>query len=80
FRIDRNDGAVLDAVTAPLPDGATLVTFRNVTNMVMVERALTERNEALETAERIRNDFVHHVSYQLRTPLTTIIGFAQVLD
>ena len=80
FRFDRNDGAVLDAVTAPLPDGATLVTFRNVTNMVMVERALTERNEALEAAEKIRNDFVHHVSYQLRTPLTTIIGFAQVLD
>ena len=71
---------MLDAVTAPLPDGATLVTFRNVTDMVMVERALTERNEALEMAAKIRNDFVHHVSYQLRTPLTTIIGFAQVLD
>lgn len=80
FRIDKNDGAVLDTVTAPLPGGATLVTFRNVTNMVMVERALTERNEALEAAAKIRNDFVHHVSYQLRTPLTTIIGFAQVLD
>jgi signal transduction histidine kinase len=48
--------------------------------MVMVERALTERNEALESAAKLRNDFVHHVSYQLRTPLTTIIGFAQVLD
>lgn len=80
FRIERTDGSVLDTVTAPLPGGATLVTFRNVTDMVMVERALTERNEALEAAARIRNDFVHHVSYQLRTPLTTIIGFAQVLD
>lgn len=80
FRIDKSDGAVLDTVTAPLPGGATLVTFRNVTNMVMVERALMERNEALEAAAKIRNDFVHHVSYQLRTPLTTIIGFAQVLD
>jgi signal transduction histidine kinase len=80
FRIERTDGSVLDTVTAPLPGGATLVTFRNITNMVMVERALTERNEALETAAKIRNDFVHHVSYQLRTPLTTIIGFAQVLD
>ncbi|QCK85632.1 PAS domain-containing protein [Phreatobacter aquaticus] len=79
-RIERSDNSVLDAVTAPLPDGATLVTFRNVTDMVMVERALTERNEALEMAAKIRNDFVHHVSYQLRTPLTTIIGFAQVLD
>jgi signal transduction histidine kinase len=80
FRIERTDGSVLDTVAAPLPGGATLVTFRNVTDMVMVERALTERNEALEAAARIRNDFVHHVSYQLRTPLTTIIGFSQVLD
>lgn len=80
FRIERTDGSVLDTGTAPLPGGATLVTFRNVTNMVMVERALTERNEALESAAKLRNDFVHHVSYQLRTPLTTIIGFAQVLD
>ncbi len=79
-RIDRNDGSVIDTRTAPLPGGATLVTFRNVTDMVMVERALTERNEALESAAKLRNDFVHHVSYQLRTPLTTIIGFAQVLD
>ncbi|WP_439572026.1 PAS-domain containing protein [Phreatobacter sp.] len=80
FRMERTDGSVLDTAAAPLPGGATLVTFRNVTDMVMVERALTERNEALEAAARMRNDFVHHVSYQLRTPLTTIIGFSQVLD
>ena len=25
-------------------------------------------------------DFVHHVSYELRSPLTTIIGFAHFLS
>ena len=44
-----------------------------------VERALTERNEALLAAEQLRNDFVHHVSYELRSPLTNIIGFIQLL-
>ncbi len=44
-----------------------------------VERALTERNEALVAAEKLRNDFVNHVSYELRTPLTNIIGFTQLL-
>ncbi len=44
-----------------------------------VERALTERNEALISAEKLRNDFVNHVSYELRTPLTNIIGFTQLL-
>ena len=36
----------------PLPDGATLLTFIDVTASVNVERALTERNEALETRRR----------------------------
>jgi signal transduction histidine kinase len=40
---------------------------------------LTERNQALVDAEKLRNDFVHHVSYELRSPLTNIIGFIQLL-
>ena len=38
-----------------------------------------ERNEALETADQMKVDFVHHVSYELRSPLTNIIGFAHFL-
>ncbi|WP_449249102.1 ATP-binding protein [Bosea rubneri] len=75
----RRDGTVLDCSAAPLPDGATLITFADVTAGVNVERALTERNEALEKASRLREEFVHHVSYELRSPLTNIIGFAQLL-
>ena len=63
----------------PLPDGATLVTFQDVTDTVNVERALRERNEALEAADELKIDFVHHVSYELRSPLTNIIGFAHFL-
>ena len=44
-----------------------------------VERALRERNEALEDADKIKIDFVHHVSYELRSPLTNIIGFVHLL-
>jgi signal transduction histidine kinase len=78
-RLDRRDGAVIELATMPLPDGATLVTFQEVTDTVNVERALRERNEALEAADRIKIDFVHHVSYELRSPLTNIIGFAHFL-
>jgi signal transduction histidine kinase len=79
-QLERNDGSVVDCATVPLPDGATLVTFEDVTDTVNVERALRERAEALEAADRLKNDFVHHVSYELRSPLTNIIGFAQLLD
>ena len=78
-RIERRDGNVVDCATVPLPDGATLVTFQDVTDSVNVERALRERNEALEQADEIKVDFVHHVSYELRSPLTNIIGFAHFL-
>jgi signal transduction histidine kinase len=78
-RIERRDGTVIDCNAQPLPDGATLLTFVDVTASVNVERALTDRNEALERAAQLRDDFVHHVSYELRSPLTTIIGFTQLL-
>ena len=78
-RLERRDGTVVDSTTVPLPDGATLVTFHDVTASVNVERALRERNEALEDADKIKIDFVHHVSYELRSPLTNIIGFVHLL-
>jgi signal transduction histidine kinase len=78
-RLERRDGSVVDCTTVPLPAGATLVTFHDVTDSVNVERALRERNEALEDADRIKIDFVHHVSYELRSPLTNIIGFVHLL-
>ena len=78
-RMARTDGAIVDCAAAPLPDGGTLLTFIDVTDGVNVERALTERNQALLAAEQLRDDFVHHVSYELRSPLTNIIGFVQLL-
>jgi signal transduction histidine kinase len=78
-RIERRDGLAINWSSVPLPDGATMLTFQDVSDTVNVERALRERNEALETADQIKLDFVHHVSYELRSPLTNIIGFAHFL-
>src|SRR3569833_1107847 len=79
-RSERKDGSVLVCTTIPLPDGATMLTFQDVTDSVNVERALRERNDALEAADQMKVDFVHHVSYELRSPLTTILGFAHFLS
>ncbi len=78
-RIERREGSVMDLRTMPLPDGATLVTFQDVTDTVNIERALIERNDALQAADVLKVDFVQHVSYELRSPLTNIIGFAHFL-
>ncbi len=77
--MDRPDGMVLTCTAAPLPDGSTLFTFTDITATVSVERALKERNDALEHAGQLRDNFVHQVSYQLRSPLTNVIGFTQML-
>jgi signal transduction histidine kinase len=78
-RLERADGMAIDYAAVPLPGGQTMITFVDVTDSARVARALVERNEALEAADTLKTAFVQHVSYQLRSPLTNIIGFAQLL-
>jgi len=78
-QLDRPDGSVIACAALPLPDGGTLVTFNDVSDAKRAERALIERAEALEEADRIKTTFIQHVSYELRTPLTNIIGFTELL-
>ena len=78
-RITRPDGKVLDFASAPLPDGNTLLTYVDVTDNFRMENALRERAEALEAADRLKTGFMSNVSYQLRTPLTSIIGMSEAL-
>ncbi|MBK8456165.1 MAG: PAS-domain containing protein [Phyllobacteriaceae bacterium] len=78
-RVELRNGAILSWGLVPLPNGQAMTTFVDVTDSANVERALQDRNEALERADRLKSDFVQHVSYELRTPLTNIIGFTQLL-
>ncbi len=73
------NGTVLSHATIHLPNGQVMITFVDVTDSVNVERALKEKNDALQKADKLKNDFVQHVSYELRSPLTNIIGFTELL-
>ena len=64
----------------PLPDGATLIGFSDITDTRRLEEALGDREAALAEAERLKRAFVGSVSYELRTPLTTIIGYSELLE
>ncbi|KQY25818.1 PAS domain-containing sensor histidine kinase [Rhizobium sp. Root482] len=77
--LELRTGLILDFAVIPLPNAQTMLTFVNITDSARVERALTEKNEALQMADHLKNDFVQHVSYELRSPLTNIIGFADLL-
>jgi signal transduction histidine kinase len=78
-RVECRNGTILECSALPLPDAGTLVTFTDVTASVNVERALVERNEALIAADGLKEAFLQHMSYELRSPLTNIIGFAYFL-
>ncbi len=78
-RMTLTDGLFLDYALRPLPNGQSMLTFVDVSASVNVENALVERNEALQQADLLKNAFIEHVSYELRSPLTNIIGFSELL-
>jgi signal transduction histidine kinase len=78
-RLSLADGRNFAFAAVPLPDGNALFTMIDVTDSSRIEAALRERAEALEQADQVRTDFVANMSYELRTPLTSIGGFAEML-
>ncbi|WP_235919205.1 sensor histidine kinase [Aureimonas psammosilenae] len=74
-----SDGRIQSYGIVPLPNGQTMLTFTDMTDARRAERMLRERNDALEMADRVKTDFVKHVNYELRSPLTNIIGFSALL-
>jgi signal transduction histidine kinase len=78
-RLSLTDGRHFQFAAVPLPDGNALLTMVDVTDSSRIEAALRERATALEQADRVKTDFVANMSYELRTPLTSIGGFAEML-
>ncbi|WP_052046197.1 PAS domain-containing sensor histidine kinase [Candidatus Paracaedibacter symbiosus] len=78
-RLSLADQSMLQYSYVPLPDGSHLLSFLDVSDRWRFEQALHERNDALEQADRLKSEFISHVSYELRAPLNTIAGFTEIL-
>ncbi|MEO0063376.1 MAG: Sensor protein DivL, partial [Pseudomonadota bacterium] len=79
-RVQMADGRTLEFAGVPLPDGNGLLTVLDVTDSKKAEDALRNRNTALEEADAMKTRFLANMSYEFRTPLTSIQGFAELLQ
>ncbi len=78
-RLNLTNGKAIKYVKVPLPDGAVLLSYVDVSDSAKVENALRDRAEAMEQADLVKSQFIADVSREVRTPLNTVIGFADML-
>ena len=79
-RVALADGRTLELAGVPLPDGNGLLTVLDITDSQKVEDNLRQRAAALEAADEVKARFLANMSYEFRTPLTSIAGFAEMLE
>lgn len=64
--IHLEDGRVLNAQVTPIPEVGLVVTMQDITH--------------LKKLDSIKTDFVNTVSHDLRSPLTAILGYAELIS
>jgi PAS domain S-box-containing protein len=64
--ITFEDGRVLSAQCTPIPKIGMAITMQDITYLKQIDR--------------LKNEFVHTVSHDLRSPLTAILGYVDLLD
>jgi signal transduction histidine kinase len=79
-RLNLTNGKAIKYVNVPLPDGAILLSYVDISDSTKIENALRDRAEAMEQADLMKSEFIADVSREIRTPLNTVIGFADMLS
>ena len=64
--ISLNDGRIFNAQVTPIPEVGMAMTMQDITH--------------LKELDRIKTDFVNTVSHDLRSPLTAILGYVELID
>jgi signal transduction histidine kinase len=77
--LDLRDGRILEWRTRPLPDGATLVAWDDVTAERRYQDQLQLAADLAVEADRLKTDFVRNIAYQLKNPLTPIKAYVEML-
>jgi two-component system NtrC family sensor kinase len=60
------DGRVFNAQYTPIPTIGSVITLQDITHLKMLDR--------------LKSDFIHTISHDLRSPLTAVMGYVELLD
>lgn len=60
------DGRVFSSQYTPIPDVGAVITLEDISHLKMLDR--------------LKSDFIHTISHDLRSPLTAIMGYVELLD
>jgi two-component system phosphate regulon sensor histidine kinase PhoR len=60
------DGRVFNAQFTPLPSIGSVITLEDITHLKMLDR--------------LKSDFIHTISHDLRSPLTAVMGYVELLE
>ncbi|GAB4500819.1 MAG: hypothetical protein Fur0035_03590 [Anaerolineales bacterium] len=66
YEITFDDGQVFNCQVAPIPAIGSVVTLEDITHLKMLDR--------------LKSDFIHTISHDLRSPLTAIMGYVELLE
>ncbi len=64
--VNFNDGRVYNAQYTPIPHVGSAVTMQDISY--------------LKELDRLKSDFIHTISHDLRSPLTAILGYAELVE
>lgn len=80
FERARPNGTVIEIRGTPLPGGGFVTTYTDVTERKTWEANLQAAKQKAEDANRAKSAFLNMVTHDLRTPLTSIRSFAEILS
>ncbi len=66
YELNFDDGRVFSAQHTPIPEVGAAITMQEITY--------------LKRLDQMKSDFVHTVSHDLRSPLTAVLGYAELVE